>query len=52
MDDTHVDHAFNMTDVDDLFGDSEPVPLPNLTIPPLKGLPQRLSELSVSACCQ
>ncbi|KAF1984807.1 hypothetical protein K402DRAFT_395496 [Aulographum hederae CBS 113979] len=37
------DHAYNM---DDLFGDAEPVPLP-----PVKGLPQRLEELFRNGCC-
>jgi mediator of RNA polymerase II transcription subunit 16 len=49
MDDT----AYNMdVDVDDLFGDSEQVPLPAMPAAPVKGLARRLDELSASGCCQ
>lgn len=48
MDDT----TYNMdVDVDDLFGDSEQVPMP-MPAAPVKGLARRLDELSASGCCQ
>ena len=45
------DPSYNM-DVDDLFGDTEQVPLPTIAAPPVKGLAGRLDELSASGCCQ
>ena len=47
------DQTYNNMDVDDLFGDSEPVALPNmntLPAPPVKGLPEKLDELSSNGC--
>ena len=35
--------------LDDLFGDAPSIPLPE---PMLKGLPQRVDELSLNGCCQ
>ena len=46
-----MDNDQYMDDMDDLFGDTEPaVQLP--LVPATKGLFQRLSELSKTACCQ
>ena len=48
------DQPYNSMDVDDLFGDSDPVSLPTMNIPatpPVKGLARRLDELASSGCC-
>ena len=46
-----MDDTYNM-DVDDLFGDSEQVNIPTMTMPPIKGLARRLDELYTTGCCQ
>ncbi|KAF2639884.1 hypothetical protein P280DRAFT_454076 [Massarina eburnea CBS 473.64] len=48
------DQSYPSMDVDDLFGDAEQVTLPNISVisaPPVKGLEERLDELSTSGCC-
>jgi mediator of RNA polymerase II transcription subunit 16 len=48
------DQPYPSMDVDDLFGDTEQVTLPNMnviTAPPVRGLTKRLDELSTSGCC-
>jgi hypothetical protein len=38
--------------MEDLFGESEHVPITITAAPPAKGLPQRLDRLAASNCCQ
>jgi hypothetical protein len=45
-----MDNDQFMDDMDDLFGDSDQVPI--TTPPQIKDLPQRLDELSGTNCCQ
>jgi mediator of RNA polymerase II transcription subunit 16 len=45
--------SYNHMDVDDLFGDSEHVNIQTInTTPPVKGLDERIDELTSSGCCQ
>ncbi|KAF1840922.1 uncharacterized protein K460DRAFT_194674 [Cucurbitaria berberidis CBS 394.84] len=47
-----MDPGYNM-DVEDLFGDSEHVPLHSISAtPPVKGLARRVDDLASSGCCQ
>ena len=45
------DPNYPAMDVDDLFGDADQVALPNINVIPVKGLEERIDELSTSGCC-